>query len=261
MASAGALSDQTVLRMQGKIVIDKEEQRLVGKNKNTVLCKFPMSDKTYAVSCVTFLRPDEADILNEKFGKGGYAGVCATLAYSQYDDEIVATVKGFYKCPPPPQREDPAEEKRVELHAHTKMSEKDAVIEPKDLITTAYRMGHPACAITDHGVVQGYNDAYAAYKDCKKKGTNPDFKLIFGMEGYLVDDGNCIVYHLEERDLSLDRFVAIDVETTGLDCTKDGLLEIAAIRYEKDENGEYHESATFTTMVHRRDDLGCADTF
>ena len=249
MAAAGALTDQTVLRMQGKIIIDKEEQRLVGKNKNTVLCKFPMSDKTYAVSCVSFLRPDEADILNEKFGKGGYAGVCATLAYSQYDDEIVATVKGFYKCPPPPQRDDPAEEKRVELHAHTKMSEKDAVIEPKDLINTAYRMGHPACAITDHGVVQGYNDAYAAYKDCKKKGTNPDFKLIFGMEGYLVDDGNCIVYHLEERDLSLDRFVAIDVETTGLDCTKDGLLEIAAIRYEKDENGEYHETATFTTMV------------
>lgn len=249
MALSGALDPKKTIRMQGNITTFLDDQRLVGKNKDKVLYKLALADQSYAVSCVGFPKPNDADMLNDMFGKGGYAGICAKLSYSSFENEIVATIDGIYKATPPPPREDHAQKKRVELHAHTKMSEKDAVIEPKDLIKTAYRMGHPACAITDHGVVQGFNDAFAAYKDCKKKGTNPDFKLIFGMEGYLVDDGNCIAYHLEDSDISLDSFVALDVETTGLDCTQDGILEIAAIRFAKGEDGQYHEAGTFTTMV------------
>ncbi|MBQ6271269.1 MAG: PolC-type DNA polymerase III [Clostridiales bacterium] len=248
-AGSNTLTPDTIIRLEGEIKVDTESQRLVGKNKNMILYKFFLADDTYAVDCVFFPSPKDADLLNDKYGKGGYVGISCTIGYSKFDGQINATVKGFYVAEPPKKRKDTAEEKRVELHAHTKMSEKDAVIEPKDLIKTAYRMGHPACAITDHGVVQGFNDAYAAYKDCKKKGDVPGFKLIFGMEGYLVDDGNCIAYHIKEEDVSLDSFVALDVETTGLDCTKDGLLEIAAIRYEKQDNGEYKEADVFTTMV------------
>lgn len=248
-AGSNLLTSDTVIRLEGEIKVDLESQRLVGKNKNMILYKFFLSDDTYAVDCVLFPSPKDADQLNDKFGKGGYVGVAATIGYSKFDGQINATVKGFYVAKPPKKRMDLAEEKRIELHAHTKMSEKDAVIEPKDLIKTAYRMGHPACAITDHGVVQGFNDAYSAYKECKKKGEVPGFKLIFGMEGYLVDDGNCIAYHIGEEDVSLDSFVALDVETTGLDCTREGLLEIAAIRYEKGEDGNYTETGVFTTMV------------
>ncbi|MBP5491756.1 MAG: PolC-type DNA polymerase III [Clostridiales bacterium] len=248
LAGSGALRPDELVRLTGKIMLLVDEQRLVGKNKNTILVKFYLTDASSSVECVAFMSPKDADMLNEKFAKGGFVGICAALAYSAFDDQITANVKGFYHAVPPPPREDLSEEKRVELHVHTKMSEKDAVIEPKDLIKTAYRMGHPACAITDHGVVQGFNDAFAAYKDCKKKGEH-EFKLLFGMEGYLVDDGNCIAYHMEEREGELSSFVAIDVETTGLDCTRDGLLEIAAIRYTRNEDGSYSETDTFTTMV------------
>ena len=248
--SAKTISPEDPIRMEGSFKILDEEQRLVGKNKNTILSKFYLTDDTYSIECIIFLPPKEADMFNKMFGKGGYGGICAKLEYSSFDQQINAKVNGIYKAKKPKPRQDLAEEKRVELHVHTKMSEKDAVIEPKDLIKTAHRMGHPACAITDHGVVQGFNDAYAAYKDCKKSGENPDFKLLFGMEGYLVDDGNCIAYHIpEDDDKELDSFVALDVETTGLDCTKDGLLEIAAIRFRRNAEGGYDEESTFTTMV------------
>ncbi len=237
------------IRLEGSVKILVEEQRLVGSSKNKVLIKFYLTDNTSSIECVMFMAPKDGDMFNSLFAKNGYTGIACTVGFNRFSNQIEASVKGLYKANPPPQRQDYADKKRVELHAHTKMSEKDAVIEPKDLIKTAYRMGHPACAITDHGVVQGFNDAYAAYKDCKKKGDNPDFKLIFGMEGYLVDDGKCIVYHLQEKELPLTSFVAIDVETTGLDCTKDGILEVAAIRYVKDESGEYKESEIFTSMV------------
>ncbi|MBR6849947.1 MAG: PHP domain-containing protein, partial [Lachnospiraceae bacterium] len=202
------------------------------------------------MAVIAFMSPKDADQFNDAYKKGGYVGIACTLAYSSFSGQVEASVKGLYKAVPPPKRQDHVTEKRVELHAHTKMSEKDAVTAPADLISTAYRMGHPACAITDHGVVQGFNEAFDAYKKCKKGGENPDFKLIFGMEGYLVDDGDCIAYHVKEDDpVSLDSFVALDVETTGLDCTKDGILEIAAVRYAKNENGDYEEVDSFTTMV------------
>jgi len=244
----GSLSSDTYVRLEGQIKL-LEGQRLVGKNKNMVLFKFYLTDATYSIECVAFPSPKDADILNKMYAKGGYVGIYTQVSVSSFDRQVVASARGFYKADPPPKRKDLAEVKRIELHAHTKMSEKDAVIEPKDLIKTAFKMGHPACAITDHGVVQGFNDAYSAYKDCKKSEENPDFKLIFGMEGYLVDDGNCIAYHVPQEDISLDSFVAIDVETTGLDCTCEGLLEIAAIRYTRGENGEYSETDVFTTMV------------
>ncbi|MBO4926847.1 MAG: PolC-type DNA polymerase III [Clostridiales bacterium] len=247
-AGSGSLSPEEYVRMEGKILL-LDGQKLVGKNKNKILFKFHLFDRSYGVECVAFPMPKDADLLNKQYEKGGYVGVVAKLAYNRFDGQISATVDGLYKAVPPPVRQDLAEEKRVELHAHTQMSEKDAIIEPDVLIKTAYRMGHSACAITDHGVVQGFNKAYSAFKECRKKGEVPGFKVIFGMEGYLVDDGNCIAYHVKDQDRSLDSFVAIDVETTGLDCTRDGILEIAAIRYEKDASGEYRETDVFTTMV------------
>ena len=95
----------------------------------------------------------------------------------------------------PQEREDNAERKRVELHLHTKMSALDSVADVKDVVNKAHSWGHSAIAITDHGVVQAFPDAYAA---AKGKG----IKIIYGVEGYLFDDsvtndgGKAPTYHV-----------------------------------------------------------------
>ena len=135
-----------------------------------------------------------------------------------------------------PQRSDDAQVKRVELHAHTKMSP-DGLADAADLVKTAARFGHPAIAVTDHGVVQAFPDAYMASIAAKKKGQ--DIKLIYGVEAYLAND-----FCYEGGDASIDSFVVLDIETTGLDSRKDAIIEIGAALV---ENGSVR--ATYQTFV------------
>ena len=124
-------------------------------------------------------------------------------------------------------RKDRAEVKRVELHCHTKLSKMDAVCSPGDVIKRAAKWGHKAIAITDHGVVQGFTEAFHSIS--KAKDINPDFKIIYGMEGYLVDDLSDIV--VNPKDISLDSdFVVFDIETTGFSAEKNNIIEIGAVK-------------------------------
>ena len=120
-----------------------------------------------------------------------------------------------------PERLDLCEEKRIELHMHTNMSEMDGVSSATDLIARAAKWGHPAVAITDHGVVQAFPEAFQA---AKKFG----IKLLPGMEGYLTDIKE-IVINPTDRELSRD-IVVVDFETTGLNTKKCRIIEIGAIR-------------------------------
>ena len=118
------------------------------------------------------------------------------------------------------EREDTAEEKRVELHMHTNMSTMDGLSEPADLIGRAVKWGHPAVAITDHGVLQSFP---AAFKAAKGK-----IKLIPGCEGYLIDESD-IVENATERPLE-DAVVVLDFESTGLNTHTAHVIEIGAVR-------------------------------
>lgn len=104
-------------------------------------------------------------------------------------------------------RNDLALNKRVELHCHTKMSDMDGVSSVSDIMRQAIRWGHKALAITDHGVVQAFTEAYHTLKDIqgdyKKKGEKLDFKLIYGVEAYLVDDTKQIVTNPKGRSLRI----------------------------------------------------------
>ena len=138
-------------------------------------------------------------------------------------------------------REDNAPVKRVELHLHTKLSSMDAFCDPGGIVKLAHRMGHPAIAITDHGVCQGYPEAMLAADAIHK--TDPDFKLIYGCEAYFVDDMIPCVYGVKDEPLN-GEFCVFDTETTGLDPGVEYLTEIGAVIV---RNGEVVEE--FDTFV------------
>ena len=239
--------DTGLVLFEGEVEIDECNLTRAG---NKVRVNFYVTDNTSSVACLCFMKPKEADDFEERFEKGGYARFQANISYDdKYTHDLQASVEGEIEANAPPKRQDLAAYKRVELHCHSKMSDKDAVIDVDKLFKEAERMGHPACAITDHGVVQGFPEAAEFYKATKKKKPDRNFKVILGMEGYLVDDGPCVVYHLRgEEDFSRG-FVAVDVETTGLDCAKDSLLEIGAVRFAADENGVFVPADRFHTFV------------
>ena len=114
-------------------------------------------------------------------------------------------------------------EKRVELHSHTQMSQLDATNSASDLIKQAAKWGHSAIAITDHATVQAFPEAYNV-------GREQGIKVIFGMEAYVVNDGEPVVYQPEDRNLKEATYVVFDLETTGLSAVYASIIEIGAVK-------------------------------
>lgn len=128
---------------------------------------------------------------------------------------------------------DTSPQKRVELHCHTKMSDMDGVTDAKALVKRAYEWGHKAIAITDHGVVQSFpeaNHCFDAWGGCVPK--ESDFKVLYGMEAYLVDDLKGMVTNSRGQRLDGD-FVVFDIETTGFSALTCKIIEIGAVKVEK----------------------------
>lgn len=242
----GALTtDSGVAQFVGKI---KNPEFALTKSGSSVKVNFNLEDSAGAVSCLMFIKPEEQAGLQECLKQGSHIRVEAELSFDdRFSHDLQAKVLGFMAADEAKsKRKDQAAVKRVELHAHTKLSAKDALCDPKKLVKLAAHFGHEAVAITDHGVVQAFPDAAAAVDELVRAGQS--IKLIYGMEGYLVDDGNVCVYGYEPFP-ELHTFVALDVETTGLDANVDRLIEVAAVRYVKDEAGLFHETDKFQALI------------
>ena len=135
------------------------------------------------------------------------------------------------------ERQDTAPVKRVELHLHTKMSNMDALTDTKEVIKEAIRWGHPAIAITDHGVAQSFPDAWHAAGD--------KIKILYGVEGYFINNVDDRIAVHGRGDCGLDdEFVCFDIETTGLKVDREAITEIGAVVL---KNGEICER--FQTFV------------
>ncbi len=141
------------------------------------IVSFCITDKQDSIACKCFCDPEEPPF---ELSEGQWARLRGDVQYDQYAREIVLVVSDIMPDSKP-ERRDTAEERRIELHLHTKMSAMDSVCDAESAIRQAAAWGHEAVAITDHGVVQSFPDAFAAGK---KHGV----KIIYGMEGYLVDD-------------------------------------------------------------------------
>ena len=176
----------------------------------------------------------------ESLGKGTTLIVRGDCSYDKYEHDYIVYPYDVLIVERK-KREDTAPVKRVELHLHTKLSSMDGFCDPGGIVKLAHRMGHPAIAITDHGVCQGYPEAMLAADDIHK--SDPDFKLIYGCEAYFVDDMIPCVYGVKDQPLD-GEFCVFDTETTGLDPGVEYMTEIGAVIV---KNGEVVEE--FDTFV------------
>lgn len=186
-----------------------------------IILSLIISDHRDAKKCKLFLKKKEEQALVDSFIIGDYYTVQGRLQHDNYDEYPVINAYSVNRAIKPKPREDKSNDKRIEFHLHTNMSAMDGITSIKDYIKTAISWGHPAIAITDHGVVQAFPDAMSAAGD--------KIKIIYGVEAYVVDDEAGSIDNLRPYDLS-GEFVVFDIETTGFSPRYDGITEIGAIK-------------------------------
>ena len=191
-----------------------------------IILTFYITDYTSSITVKCFLKPQEKDEVLENVKKGLYCKVRGEAIYDTYQREVVIMGRDILKMKKV-EKVDSVDEKRVELHCHTTMSTMDGVTPVSKIVERAAKWGHPAIAITDHGGVQAFPDAQIAAKKNK-------IKVLYGVEGYLVDDGVPLALNEKGQNLN-DTYVVFDLETTGFSSKNDKIIEIGAVKI---KNGE-----------------------
>ena len=189
------------------------------------ICTFDMSDFTSSVSVKFFVQANDYDLRAEQIKEGLYFKVRGEAQFDKYTKDLSIMATDIIELEKTIKM-DTAQVKRVELHLHTQMSAMDAVTPVGKLVERAAKWGHKAIAITDHGVVQSFPEAYSA-------GKKNNIKILFGVECYLLDNEPPVVYRDSGKLTGYPLeggFVVFDIETTGLYPAKDRITEIGAVR-------------------------------
>ncbi len=197
------------------------------RNERTIV-SFEITDFTDTIKVKMFIHNDQLAELTADLKTGAFLKIKGVTVNDTFDRELtIGSVVGVMKIPDfTTARMDNSPRKRVELHCHTKMSDMDGVSDVKDIIKRAKKWGHRALAITDHGCVQAFPDANHALDH------GDEFKVIYGVEGYLVDDLKEIV--TDDKGQRLDgTFVVFDIETTGFSPVTNRIIEIGAVKVDK----------------------------
>ena len=221
--------------IRGKILTCENRELRSGKQ----LFIFTITDFTDTIGVKIFAKEEAVDDLKAATAPGQFVRLKGVATIDRFDGELtLGSVVGIKKCEDfTGKRMDNSPVKRVELHCHTKMSDMDGVSEVKDIIKRAKKWGMDAIAVTDHGCVQAFPDANHAME----KGDG--FKVLYGVEGYLVDDMKQLAEN--ETGQSLDHTcVVFDIETTGFSPIKNKIIEIGAVKV---ENGKITDK--FSTFV------------
>ncbi|MDZ5473442.1 PolC-type DNA polymerase III [Bacillus sp. 31A1R] len=222
------------------------------------LLTFKVTDYTSSIMVKMFSRDKEDAALFERVQKGMWVKVRGSIQNDTFVRDLVMIGNDINEIKPVERKDTASEdEKRVELHLHTPMSQMDAVTSVSSLIAQAKKWGHKAIAVTDHAVAQSFPEAFGA-------GKKHDIKVLYGLEANLVNDGVPIAYNDSNRLLVDDTYVVFDVETTGLSAVYDTIIELAAVkirqgeiidRFESFANPHHPLSATTIELTGITDDM------
>ena len=186
-----------------------------------------------SIYCKIFCR-DAGDFKNydKRLKVGNWYKIKGYTKNDKYSNEIVLNARDINTSDKKDKkRMDEAPLKRVELHAHTKMSQMDGICDAKELVKTAYAWGHRAIAITDHNGVQSFPDVYHTVCDINKGKEGEPFKALYGVELTLIDDTIDIVVRPTDDDLLKTTYVVFDFETTGFNAGgADSIIEVGAVK-------------------------------
>ena len=216
--------------IRGQIIGLEERELRTGK----ILITANISDFTDTIAFKLFIQPDDLEAIREDLKNGGFYKLKGFPAYDPYAKEVnITSISGVkHAADWRESRHDDETEKRIELNMHTLMSEMDSVVDIKKMIKRAKEWGHKAVAITDNGVVQGFPIA------AHEVSMDEDFKLIYGVTAYLANDMKSLVLNGHDEDFEKDdtEFVVFDIETTGLSVKHCKIIEIGAVRIDKNGN-------------------------
>ena len=235
---SGVMGEMGEIIFRGKVIsADTREIR----NEKTIY-SFAVTDFTDSIMVKMFLRNEQLPEILGEIKPGAFLKIKGVTNIDKFDNELtIASVAGVKKIPDfTVSRKDTSPEKRVELHCHTKMSDMDGVSDVTDIVKCAHDWGHKAIAITDHGVVQAFPDANHYIERLDK---DDPFKIIYGVEAYLVDDLTEIAVRAKDQTLD-DTYVVFDIETTGFSAVTDRIIEIGAVKV---QNGEI--TGSYSTFV------------
>ena len=227
--------------VEGKVFAVQHKE--LKKRGAWVVC-FDMTDYTSSVRVNQFMEAAKAKPIIDNVQPGMWLRVQGKMSFDRYDNEMVLQPAAMEKIEAP-KRRDTYPEKRVELHLHSTMSSMDALTDTAAAVKRAASWGHRAIAITDHGGAQSFPDAMKAAGKAKVAGTDQNIKILYGCEGYYVNDVDDRIAVHGGGDFSFDEeYVAFDLETTGLSSLHDTIIEIGAAIM---KNGEV--LSTFQTFV------------